>query len=73
MIDFLSRASSPLKNRPVRAPGLKYMAISEEILSAACPHAANETFFEQTASTATNPEAWDRHLADQRRLEARAT
>ena len=45
MIDFLSRASSPLKNRPVRAPGLQYMAISEEILSAACPHAANETFF----------------------------
>jgi len=34
-----------LKSRPVRAPGLQGMPLSEEIMQAACPRAANQTFF----------------------------
>jgi hypothetical protein len=43
-----ARISSPLKKPPDegtgRAAGLQYMPICEEILWAACPHAANGTF-----------------------------
>jgi len=34
----------------VRAPGLQYTLISEEILSAVCPHAANKTFLDRLST-----------------------